>query len=68
MYGRGEVYRGSTGDESSRLMVGFAVQDSRSGQPSRSTSITLEGYIKEKNKKDLANSALEELPLVLCSR
>lgn len=22
MYGRGEVYRGSTGDESSRLMVG----------------------------------------------
>lgn len=69
MYGRGEeVYRGSMGNESSRLVMGFAVQDTRSGQSSRSMSIMSEGYIKEKNKKDLPNSALEEVPLVLRSR
>ena len=68
MYGRGEVYKGSIENESSSLVVGFAVQDTRHGQPSRSKSIMSEGYIKEKNKKYLPNSALNELPLHLRSR
>lgn len=65
--GRGDGLGTSMGHESSKFMVGFTVQRTRSGQPSKSISPSLQrGYIKEKNKMDFP-TAVKEIPLALQS-
>lgn len=61
-WGGGEVgrrggIRESMGNESSKLMVGFAIYHTRSGQPSRSISPSLQSDLSKRKQADLPGSA-----------
>lgn len=62
--GRGCGIGESMGNESNKVMIGFALQHPASGQPSRSICPSLwSDLMKEKAETDLSHSAIVEILL-----